>query len=210
MGNLEAEARRAEAAGADALHIDVMDGHFVPNLSMGPAVVEMAKRCVSIPLSVHLMISRPDQYLLHFIEAGADTLLIHIEAECDVPGALARIREQGAKPGITLNPNTQAELIYPVLGIVDEILCMTVHPGFGGQAFMPEVLTKISKIRKHATASGHNLNIMVDGGINDSTATQCAASGANYFVAGTHLFKAPDMAAQISLMRQAIREGQAS
>jgi len=203
VGRLESEARRAQAAGGDALHIDVMDGVFVPNISLGPAVVEMARRTASIPLNVHLMIVRPDRYLSTFVDAGADTLLIHIEAECDVGEALDRIRELGIKAGITLNPETPAEMVYPVLGKVDEVLCMTVHPGYGGQAFIPEVLQKIRTLREHANRLGlPQLSILVDGGINVHTAAQCASHGANAFVAGTSLFSAPDMSGSIAELRQ--------
>ncbi|MFC1497922.1 ribulose-phosphate 3-epimerase [Verrucomicrobiota bacterium] len=202
FGNLEAEAKKAEASGADALHLDIMDAHFVPNLSMGPDVVIMAKRCVNIPLSVHLMMSHPEQYLLRFIEAGADSLLIHIESECDVPEALDRISELGARPGITINPETPAEMIFTVLDKVDEVLCMSVHPGYGGQKFISDVLPKIRTIRDRANSIIKKLDIIVDGGVDADNAAQCAAHGANAFVAGTSLYKAPDMTAEISLMRQ--------
>jgi len=202
FGKLAAEARRAEEAGGDALHLDIMDAHFVPNLSMGPDVVVMAKGTVGIPMSVHLMMSRPDQYLDTFAEAGADSLLIHLEAECDVTETLERIRELGLRPGITLNPETPAELVFPVLADVDEVLCMTVHPGYGGQSFMPEVLPKIRAIRDNAKSIGREPDIMVDGGINLETAAECAAAGANSFVAGTFLYRAPDMAATLALLRQ--------
>ncbi len=203
MGHLADEARRAQDSGADALHLDIMDGHFVPNISMGPAVVEMARRAVTIPLNVHLMLSRPDHYLKTFIEAGSDTVLIHIEASCDVLEALQRIRELGAVPGITLNPGTTARMVFPVLSRVDEVLCMTVRPGYGGQAFMPEVLPTIRAIRDYATQAGQNdLTVMVDGGINLDTAAQCAREGANAFVAGTHLFGAGDMATAIARLRE--------
>lgn len=202
VGNLEAGARLAEAAGADQLHLDIMDGHLVPNLSMGPAVVEMARRVVKIPLNVHLMMTRPDQYLLRFIEAGADTLLIHIEADCDVPEALGRIRELGARPGITLSPDTPAKLIFPVIPTVDEVLCMTVRPGYGGQAFMPEMLHKVRAVRDEIVRLGRDVSIMVDGGIDDSTAALCAAEGCSQFVAGTHLYRAQDMSAAVQRLRQ--------
>jgi len=207
FGNLEAAARKAEASGADALHIDIMDGHFVPNLSMGPDVVQMARRCVGIPLSVHLMMTVPDQYLDKFIEAGADSLLIHIEAECNVPEALERISELGANPGITLKPETPAAIICPVLDKVKEVLCMTVQPGYGGQRFMPEVLPKLRELRNHANSLRKDeLKILVDGGIDVETAVRCATQGANAFIAGSTLYKAPDMTAEISRMRRQAAE----
>jgi len=203
FGNLETGARKAEDSGADSLHLDIMDGHFVPNISMGPDVVEMARRTVNIPLSVHLMLSNPDQHLTRFIEAGADTLLIHIEASCNVPEALVRIRELGARPGITLNPQTPAEMIFPVLDKIDEILCMTVHPGYGGQDFIPEVLPKIRALRERANTLGEDVDIMVDGGIDAETGAQCASHGANSFVAGTWLYESEDISARIRELRQA-------
>jgi len=203
IGNLEAGARKAEASGGDALHIDIMDGHFVPNLSMGPAVVKMARRVVSMPLSVHLMMSRPDEYINTFLEAGADTLLIHIESECDVPEALEHICEMGGYAGVTLNPETPAEMIYPVLEFVDEVLCMTVHPGYGGQELISDVLPKIRHLRDRAKSVGRSsLKILVDGGIDTDNIAQCAACGANAFIAGTTLYEAADMAADVALMRQ--------
>ena len=203
MGRLADEAKRAEAAGADALHLDIMDGHFVPNISMGPAVVEMARKHVNLPLNVHLMLSRPDLYLKTFIEAGADTVLIHIEAECDVQQSLERIRELGARTGVTINPGTQPEMLFPVVAVVDEVLCMTVRPGYGGQAFIAETLPSIQSVREEANRVGNvDLTIMVDGGINRETAVECAKRGANAFVAGTFLFGADDMAAEIAHMRE--------
>ena len=185
------------------MHLDIMDGHFVPNISMGPAVVEMARKHVDMPLNVHLMLSRPDLYLKTFIEAGADTVLIHIEAECDVPASLERIRELGARTGITLNPDTNPDLLLPVLGDVDEVLCMTVRPGYGGQAFMPEVLPAIRRIHDASVQMGNTgLTLMVDGGINRETARLCAEQGANAFVAGTFLFRAADMATEIKSLRE--------
>jgi ribulose-phosphate 3-epimerase len=179
-----------------------MDGHFVPNLSFGPDVVRMAKEVVSMPLSVHLMLSRPDKYLERFIEAGADSLLIHVEADCDVPASLRRIRELGARPGLTLNPGTEAEEAFDALPFSDEVLCMTVHPGYGGQAFIRSAVPKITAIRRERERQGNDaLDVMVDGGIDETTGAECAAAGANLFVAGTWLFGAPDMAARIALLR---------
>jgi ribulose-phosphate 3-epimerase len=203
FGRLADEARRAEDAGGDALHLDIMDGHFVPNLSMGPDVVAMARRAVGLPLNVHLMMTRPDRYLETFIRAGASSLLIHIEADCDVPAALTRIRELGARPGITLNPRTPADRVFGVLDRVEEVLCMTVEPGYGGQSFDRAVLPKMRLLRDRATAAGRPaLDLLVDGGIGIETAAACAAHGANAFIAGTFLYRSPDMRALVAEIRR--------
>ncbi len=206
FGCLAREARRAEAAGADALHLDIMDGHFVPNLSMGPDVVAMARNTVGLPLSVHLMLEHPQDYLTAFARAGADSLLIHVEAHCDVRRVLRDIRAMGIRPGLTLNPRTSAAMLRDGLPLADEVLCMSVQPGHGGQAFMPEVLEKIKDVRTMAAGIGKkDLDIMVDGGINAATAADCAASGANAFVAGTSLFKSSDMQVAVSELREAAK-----
>lgn len=204
FGQLAAEARRAAAAGGDALHLDIMDAHFVPNLSMGPDVVAMAKRTVSIPLDVHLMMTQPDRYVERFVQAGADWLLIHVEASCDVAATLARIRALGVRPGITLNPDSRPDSVFPFLPLVDEVLCMTVFPGYGGQSFIATVLPAIRAIRDEANRIGRaDMEIMVDGGIGMETAAECARQGANAFVAGTSLFRADDMGAAVGRMRAA-------
>ena len=203
VGRLEEGARKAEASGGDGLHIDIMDGHFVPNLSMGPAVVKMAKRCVKFPLNVHLMMTQPDRYVKAFADAGADALLIHIEADCNVPEVLETIRQRGVRPGITLNPETPADRVFDVMPKVSEVLCMTVPPGYGGQPFVREVLKKIKILRVHAReAQFPDLDILVDGGIDASTVGPCAEAGANVFVAGTSLYSAADMAREITLFRR--------
>jgi ribulose-phosphate 3-epimerase len=202
-GKLEEGARRAQEAGADALHLDIMDGHFVPNLSFGPDVVAMAARCLKIPLSVHLMLSRPDLYAKRFIEAGAHSLYVHIEASCDVYELLNRIRDLGARPGLTLNPETPAKAVEAALPLVDEVLCMTVHPGYGGQSFMREALPKIQEVRERMRALGRpDMDLMVDGGIDLETVEPCAQAGANMFVAGTALYRAADMTAAVAAMRR--------
>lgn len=180
-----------------------MDGHFVPNLSMGPDVVRMARRTVGIPLSVHLMMTNPGDYLETFIRAGADMLLIHIEIAGDVPGMLRRIRELGARPGITLNPATPAERVFDCLTEVDEVLCMTVNPGYGGQSFMAEMLPKMAILRRQLEKIRHPAAVSVDGGIDLNTAPRAAAAGANAFVAGTALYRLPDMAEGVACLRQA-------
>jgi ribulose-phosphate 3-epimerase len=203
IGNLEAGVRQAEETGGDALHLDIMDGVFVPNVSMGPAVVAMANRCTDLFLDVHLMMIHPDQHVDPFIEAGADAILIHIESDCDVPGTLRHIREKGVRPGITLNPATPSDSIQDVAELVDEILCMTVNPGYGGQTFMSEVLPKMGEVREMATRAGRpDMDIMVDGGVDRDTIAACAEQGVNAFVAGTALYSADDMGAEVSLLRE--------
>lgn len=189
IGHLADGVLKVQDAGADGLHIDIMDPHFVPNISLGPAVVEMAKKISSMPLSVHLMLSRPDQFISNFVDAGADSLLIHVEAECNIPEQLDLIRNSGIRSGITLNPETPAEMILSVMDRVDEVLCMSVHPGYGGQAFIPDVLPKIETIRKFAQTRGmDDLDILVDGGINVSTGRKVSMQGANVLIAGTSLY----------------------
>lgn len=204
FGCLAAEIRRVADSGADALHVDVMDAHFVPNLSFGPDVVALAKKtCPSLFRNVHLMLSRPDLYLDRFIDAGADAVQIHVEADCDIWAGLAAIRRRGVRAGLVSRPQTPAAALYPYLPLCDEVLFMTVNPGYGGQAFMSEVLPKIAALRAQADARGFGaLDIMVDGGINFETATLCAEAGANQFVAGSFLFRQADMASAVAGMRE--------
>lgn len=201
LGRLGDEIRRAEASGADALHLDVMDAHFVPNLSFGPDTVALAKRVApGFYRNVHLMMSRPDLYLDAFAAAGAQTIQVHVEADCDLHVELGRIRAMGLKNALVLNPETPVERLVPYLDEVDEVLVMTVHPGYGGQTFISACLPKLTFLRARRPA----LDLMVDGGVNAETAVRAAQAGANQFVAGSYLFKQSDMGAAIAAMKASV------
>jgi ribulose-phosphate 3-epimerase len=205
FAQLAAEIQRVEAAGADWIHLDIMDGHFVDNISFGPAVVAMTRRQTQLPLDVHLMIEHPDHYLPRFVEAGASSITVHVESESrhDVPRTLSMIREAGCRVGLTLNPATPFETLEPYLTSIDLLLIMTVHPGFGGQAFRPEMMEKVKRARAWQRARGTPLNIEVDGGIHPETAAISIANGANVLVAGTSIFHAKDYRAAIRALRVA-------
>jgi ribulose-phosphate 3-epimerase len=189
FARLGEEARAVEAAGADWLHVDVMDGHFVPNLTIGPDVVKALRPHVSIPMDVHLMIEPVDPFLEAFRAAGADHITVHPEAGPHLNRSLKRIRELGAKAGVAFNPSTPPEAIEWMLDDVDLVLVMSINPGFGGQTFMPSQLAKIAKLRSMIEASGRDIVLEVDGGVTPQTAARCLEAGATALVAGTAVFR---------------------
>ncbi|MHC1680628.1 MAG: ribulose-phosphate 3-epimerase [Methanomassiliicoccales archaeon] len=199
FARLGEEVRRVETAKADWVHVDVMDGVFVPNLTIGPEVIKALRPHARIPFDVHLMIEMPERYVERFAECGADYLTVHVEATHDVKGVLSHIRRLGMKAGISLNPGTELATVEPYFDDIDLLLVMTVQPGFGGQSFRSEVLPKISRARQIRDERRLDFEIVIDGGINRETGKLCVESGATVLAAGSALFKAKDMAAEIEL-----------
>ena len=203
FANLADEVKRVQQAGADRIHCDVMDGHFVDNISFGPAVVAAVRKLTSLPVEAHLMIEHADHYLPRFIEAGADLITVHVEPEAkhDVAATLQQIRGSGRRAGLTFNPTTPFSAVEPFLDKIDLLLVMTVHPGFGGQAFRPEMMEKVDRALSWKNDRRSSLDIEVDGGINAETARVSIEHGANVLVAGTSVFHAKDYAEAIRALR---------
>jgi ribulose-phosphate 3-epimerase len=197
------EIHRVEAAGADWIHCDIMDGHFVDNISFGPEVVRLVRKETSLPLDVHLMIEHADHYVPRFVEAGANSITVHVEPEArhDVVRTLQHIRDGGCRAGLTLNPETRFEIIEPFIGKFDMLLVMTVHPGFGGQSFRDDQMDKVRRAAQWDESRTHKIDIEVDGGINPKTARTCIENGANVLVAGTSIFRSDDYAKAIRELR---------
>jgi len=203
LWKLGEEIEMARQAGADWIHVDVMDGHFVPNLSFGPAVVKSLKGRAQLPLDVHLMVERPGRFIEAFAKAGADLLTIHIEAADDVNEVLLAIKKLGVRAGLSIKPDTDPARIVPFLPQLDLVLVMTVQPGFGGQGFLPGSSAQIQAVRELIKQSGRNIYLEVDGGINAQTAREAAQAGADVFVAGNAIFAAENPAQALADIRQA-------
>jgi ribulose-phosphate 3-epimerase len=203
FSDLGAAVRAAEAAGADYIHVDVMDGHFVPNISVGLPVVAALRRVTGLPLDVHLMIEAPERYLAEFAKAGADMISVHVETCPHLHRTVQQIRELGARPSVTLNPATSLEMVREILPFVDQVLVMTVNPGFGGQSYIPTMTGRISRLAGMIAAAALTVEIEVDGGIDAETAPEVIRAGARVLVAGTAVFGHPEgIAAGIAALRQ--------
>jgi ribulose-phosphate 3-epimerase len=199
------QVREVEAAGAQRIHIDVMDGHFVPNITMGPLIVEAVRRCTMLPLEAHLMITNPQDYIETFAKAGADVIIVHQEVCRHLHLAIQQIRRAGKIPAVALNPATPFFLLEDVLSLLDMVLVMTVNPGFGGQDFIPETLPKIARLRHTITERGLRYDLEVDGGIHEATIRQVVQAGANMLVAGSAVYNDKESVAQaMERLRRAI------
>ncbi|GMV50400.1 MAG: Ribulose-phosphate 3-epimerase [Nitrospirae bacterium] len=208
FARLAEEVARVEQDGADWLHVDVMDGHFVPNLTVGPPIVESLRKVTTLPLDVHLMMANPDAFIQEFAEAGADYLTVHVEACPHLHRTVQSIKERGVKAGVTLNPATPAVWLSEIVRDADLILIMSVNPGFGGQQFIPSSLQKIAEVRAMIDRSGSSALLEVDGGVKPENAGAVVAAGADVLVAGSAVFSTPDYAAAITALRAGAQPGE--
>jgi ribulose-phosphate 3-epimerase len=202
--NFASELKRIEETSAEYVHIDIMDGQFVPNITFGADVVASMRKHSKLVFDCHLMVVNPERFVDAFAQAGADIMTIHAESTLHIHGALQKIKKAGMKAGVVINPGTPVSTIEPVLSLVDQVLIMTVNPGFGGQAFIQEMLEKVEKVAKIRDEKGYDFDIEVDGGVDNKTIKACYQAGANVFVAGSYLFKATDLAAQVETLRVAL------
>ncbi len=201
FARLGEEIHKVEQGGATMLHVDIMDGHFVPNLTVGPPVVRSVRAITKMTLDVHLMVSDPDKYAPIFIEAGADQVLVHFEAARHLDGTLRSIQSEGVSAGVVLNPATPVSMLEDVLGLVDYVLIMSVNPGFGGQQFIPRALDKIRALDRRRKELGLNFAIEIDGGVNLENIAEIVHAGCDWLVSGASIFKSPDPAATVAKMR---------
>lgn len=202
--NFASELKRIEETSAEYVHIDIMDGQFVPNITFGADVVASMRKHSKLVFDCHLMVVNPERFVDAFAQAGADIMTIHAESTLHIHGALQKIKKAGMKAGVVINPGTPVSAIEPVLSLVDQVLIMTVNPGFGGQAFIPEMLEKVQKVAKIRDEKGYDFDIEVDGGVDNKTIKACYQAGANVFVAGSYLFKASDLTTQVETLRVAL------
>lgn len=209
FADLSSAIRAAEGAGAGAFHLDVMDGHFVPNISFGPALVQAVRRRTKLPLDIHLMISEPARYAPAFREAGGDTLVFHLEATQDPEATIRAVRETGASVGAAIRPDTPYAAVEPLVPRLDQVLVMSVHPGFSGQKFLPSALPKLRAARQQLDALGSPADLSIDGGVTTETAAEAAEAGATFFVCGNSTFVGGDIGTNLQRLRQSVEEGAA-
>jgi ribulose-phosphate 3-epimerase len=206
FSRLGEEVRAVEEAGADVIHVDVMDGHFVPNITIGPLVVDGLRKLTSLPLDVHLMIEKPDRYIEPFARAGSTWLTFHVEACSHLRSVIKKARQLNVRPGVVLNPSTPLKILHPILEEIDLVLLMSVNPGFAGQAFIPATLKKIERLRKIVDQDRYPVEIEVDGGIKVGNIGEVSRAGGDIFVSGSGIFKTKDYAETIRELRRAINE----